>query len=135
MFALEDRYWWFKSKRLFLQAALGTVDTRLPAGPRILDIGCGTGAVLEMLSSYGETHGIDVEKAALTFCTERNLGNLVQSSATALPYADDVFDLIVAADMLEHLRHDAPRGPRECPRAATGRHLPLYRTRAPGALW
>ena len=62
MFALEDRYWWFKSKRLFLQAALGTVDTRLPAGPRILDIGCGTGAVLEMLSSYGETHGIDMSR-------------------------------------------------------------------------
>ena len=108
MFALEDHYWWFKSKRLFLQAALSTVDTRLPAGPRILDIGCGTGAVLEMLSTDGETHGIDIEKAALTFCAERNLGNLVQSSATALPYAADAFDLIVAADMLEHLRDDAP---------------------------
>ena len=108
MFAEEDRYWWFASKRLYLQAALRIVDTRLPAKPRILDIGCGTGAVMGMLSALGETHGIDIETAALTFCGERELGNLVQSSATALPYADRSFDLIVIADMLEHLRHDAP---------------------------
>ena len=108
MFAVEDRYWWFASKRLFLQAALRIVNTRLPENPRILDIGCGTGAVMGMLSSLGETYGIDIETAALTFCGERNLGNLVQSSATALPYADRSFDLIVIADMLEHLRHDGP---------------------------
>lgn len=108
MFAMEDRYWWFASKRLFLQAALGTIGARLPANPRILDVGCGTGAVLEMLDPLGEIHGIDIETAALSFCAERDLGNLVQSSATALPYADNSFDLIVIADMLEHLREDAP---------------------------
>jgi SAM-dependent methyltransferase len=108
MFAMEDHYWWFQAKRHFLQAALGTVSERLPARPRILDIGCGTGAVLEMLAPHGEAHGIDIESAALAFCAERQLGNLVQSSAAALPYADGSFDLIVAADMLEHLPEDAP---------------------------
>lgn len=107
MFASEDRYWWFASKRLYLQAVLGTVRERLPVSPRILDVGCGTGAVLDMLSALGETHGIDVESAALAFCAERNLANLVQSSAAALPYADGTFDLIVMADMLEHLQDDA----------------------------
>lgn len=107
MFALEDRYWWFASKRLFLQAALSTLQARLPANPRTLDVGCGTGAVLEMLSSLGQTHGIDIERDALAFCSERNLANLVQSSAAALPYADGSFDVIVMADMLEHLWDDA----------------------------
>ena len=115
MFALEDRYWWFKSKRLFLQTALRTLQGRLPAHPRILDVGCGTGAIMEMLAHRGEIHGIDIETAALAFCGERGLGNLVQSSAAALPYANDAFDLIVIADMLEHLRHDAP-AVRECAR-------------------
>lgn len=108
MFAAEDHYWWFKSKRIFLQAALRALRGHLPVNPRILDVGCGTGAIMEMLASQGEIHGIDIERAALTFCGERDLSNLVQSSAAALPYADDSFDLIVIADMLEHLSHDAP---------------------------
>ncbi len=115
MFAMEDRYWWFRSKRLFLQAAVRTMRDRLPAAPRILDVGCGTGAVMEMLALLGEVHGVDVEREALAFCAERRLGNLAQATATALPYADGSFDVVVVADMLEHLREDAT-AVRQCAR-------------------
>jgi methylase of polypeptide subunit release factors len=41
--------------------------------PRILDVGCGTGANLLMLSKYGDAEGVDVSKDALAFCRERGL--------------------------------------------------------------
>jgi SAM-dependent methyltransferase len=108
MFALEDRYWWFRAKRAFLASALTGVRQRLPDHPRILDVGCGTGAVLAFLETWGTPFGIDREAEALAFCRERGHTCLAQGQAERLPFADGVFDLVVMADMLEHLPADVP---------------------------
>src|SRR6185436_19940449 len=72
----------------------------------ILDVGCGTGANLEMLSQFGMAEGVDVSAEALEFCRERGLQQVKQGAAEALPYANDSFDLVTGLDVVEHLDDD-----------------------------
>ena len=71
-----------------------------------LDIGCGTGANLLMLSKYGDAEGVDISDDALAFCRERGLQKLKKGAAEELPYRDSEFDLITALDVVEHLDDD-----------------------------
>ena len=70
-FDIEDSYWWsVGTRRIFLEML---EDVRNPAVTRTLDVGCGTGANLLMLSKYGDAEGVDVSEDALAFCRERGL--------------------------------------------------------------
>src|SRR6185369_6926085 len=72
----------------------------------ILDVGCGTGANLEMLSEFGVAEGVDVSTEALSFCQARGLENVKLGAAEALPYEDNSFDLVTGLDVVEHLDDD-----------------------------
>ena len=52
MAELDDRHWWYRARRRIL-AELIRREVRLPADARILEIGCGTGHNLQMLSGFG----------------------------------------------------------------------------------
>jgi SAM-dependent methyltransferase len=74
--------------------------------PRILDVGCGTGANLLMLSKYGDAEGVDISEDALAFCRERGLDKVKLGAAEELPYDDGTFDLVTAFDVVEHIDDD-----------------------------
>src|SRR5258708_16044342 len=74
--------------------------------PRILDVGCGTGANLQMLAEFGAAEGVDVSAEALDFCRARGLGAVRQGAAESLPYGDTQFDLVTGLDVVEHLDDD-----------------------------
>ena len=104
MFEVEDRYWWFVSRR---ELVLKLVNTFIDMStPLILDIGCGTGATASALQKIGRVIGVDFSPLALDACRRRRLDRLIQARAGALPFANDVIDLIVATDVLEHLEDD-----------------------------
>jgi len=73
---------------------------------RILDIGCGTGALMAELQSFGEVYGVDPSEKAIMFCQARGLWNVTRGSVTNIPYPDDYFDVILALDVLEHIEDD-----------------------------
>jgi SAM-dependent methyltransferase len=72
---------------------------------RILDVGCGTGANLEMLQQFGEASGVDVSDDALEFCRQKGL-DVQKGLAEDLPYEDETFDVTTALDVIEHLDDD-----------------------------
>ncbi|HUF04685.1 MAG TPA: class I SAM-dependent methyltransferase [Aridibacter sp.] len=75
------------------------------SGPRILDVGCGTGANLEMLSEFGEAEGVDVSDEALTICKSKGLA-VHKGLAEELPFEDELFDIVTGLDVIEHLDDD-----------------------------
>ena len=107
MFRIEQSHWWYTGRRKiladFVEAICRQVTDRRP---RILDVGCGTGANLLMLSNYGDAEGVDVSEDALAFCRERGLEKVQLGAGEELPYEDGTFDLVTAFDVVEHMDDD-----------------------------
>src|SRR5258705_13321483 len=110
---VEESHWWFFGRRQiirnFLQRIFGDLTASAKEGDstlKILDVGCGTGANLEMLSEFGVAEGVDVSEEALSFCQARGLEKVKLGAAEALPYDDNSFDLTTGLDVVEHLDDD-----------------------------
>lgn len=107
MYRVEGSHWWFVGRRRILSSFVRRIVENLNnPQPRILDVGCGTGANLEMLAQFGEPEGVDVSIDALDFCQTRGLHNVRQGEAEHLPYEDKAFDLVTGLDVVEHLDND-----------------------------
>lgn len=107
LFRVEQSHWWHIGRRKILAGFVEDICRRVTdRRPRILDVGCGTGANLLMLSKYGEAEGVDISEDALAFCRERGLDKVKLGAAEELPYEDGTFDLVTAFDVVEHMDDD-----------------------------
>lgn len=71
----------------------------------VLEVGCGTGAVLSELPGRFAIHGIDIDPAALVECRiQVPVASLVQSDALELPYSDNSFDVVYSHFLLLWVR-------------------------------
>ena len=126
-YELEDHNWWFVGMRRIGLALLAPAWERPPgtAPPRILDVGCGTGIVLEHLEPYGPATGLDFSATALEFCRKRGATRLVQGKGEHLPFADDSFDVVTAFGVVEHIDDDRGALAEWCRVLKPGGHLVL----------
>jgi SAM-dependent methyltransferase len=102
--AVEDWHFWYAVRRDILELLLA--ELRLPAGARLLDIGCGTGGSAPVLARHGEAIGLDRELRSFRLSMDRPYRHRVVSGAETLPFADGSFEAVVALDVLEHLDDD-----------------------------
>jgi len=68
---VEGKHWWYLGRRRIMASFVGRIALELrrdnDTAPRILDVGCGTGGNLEMLSEFGAVEGVDVSHDAVEF--------------------------------------------------------------------
>ena len=106
MAELADVHWWYVARRKIL-AELIRREVRPPPKARILEIGCGTGHNLGMLSAFGTVDGLEVDEEARTAAGKRQ-GKAILSAP--LPELTGVrrhtYDLIAALDVIEHVEDD-----------------------------
>ena len=75
-------------------------------GARLLDVGCGLGMYVRRFRAFSEdVHGVDVDAERVAEAS-RNLPNIRQAPAEALPYEDDAFDMVLLHEVLEHVDDD-----------------------------
>ena len=77
----------------------------VPPPARVLDVGCGTGALAERLAESGyEVVGLDPSAGMLEVMRRRAPATVaVQGSATEMPFADGEFDLSVSVATMHHI--------------------------------
>jgi SAM-dependent methyltransferase len=106
-YEMEGKHWWFVGRRKIIESFVERVCRDIgKRRARILDVGCGTGANLQMLANYGVAEGVDISPEALEFCRARGLSKVKLGPAEALPFEDASFDLVTGLDVVEHLDDD-----------------------------
>ncbi len=103
---LEDRHWWFQGRRRIVAALLGAL--KLPDNAKLLDLGCGTGGNLEMLSGFGAVTGIELDANAAELARQRGSVSVLPGRLPDnLPVGEEGFNCVTMLDVLEHIEQDA----------------------------
>lgn len=99
---VEDSYWWYAVLR---ESVNSEVKAQLAgkSDARILDAGCGTGGMMEVLRRENPAwriSGLDFSPQAIEHTRQRGFTDVTQGSVDALPYLDASFDAVVSLDVL-----------------------------------
>jgi SAM-dependent methyltransferase len=105
MAELDDRHWWYRARRKIL-ADLIRREANLPPNAKILEIGCGTGHNLAMLSGFGHVDGLELDDEAAALSEKRLGRGILRSPLPELDGVTDDYDLIGAFDVIEHIDDD-----------------------------
>ncbi len=104
----DDFAGWYENQRgrgyhrMLDDLEVGLIE-RYGRARRVLEVGCGTGLLLERAREFAaEAIGVDLSRGMLTRARERAL-TVIQASATALPFADDHFDVTCSFKVLPHV--------------------------------
>jgi methionine biosynthesis protein MetW len=90
------------------QQILETLASLVPEGSRVLDLGCGNGAMLEYLQKQrGCTgYGVELDDANVLACAQRGVEVLQLNLDQGLKlFGDQSFDVVLQIDTLQHLRN------------------------------
>ncbi len=103
---LEAANFWFRARNTLV---LHAIQTYIPHFRSMLEIGCGTGYVLNGVSEkFPGAHlfGSEIFLSGLDFASARvPRAQFMQMDARQIPYEDE-FDVVGAFDVLEHIKED-----------------------------
>ncbi len=90
------------------------IKGRVPPGGSVLDVGCGSGAIVKRLRAEGyNAWGTEVSAYILDHCDVP--GYVLKASVTDLPFKDDSFDLVFSNGLWPYVPEDeVPRATAEC---------------------
>jgi len=87
---------------------LRTLAERVPQGSRVLDLGCGDGAMLAHLQTHRgcSGYGIELNDANVLACVQRGVNVIQLDLERGLSlFGDASFDVVLQIDTLQHLRN------------------------------
>jgi SAM-dependent methyltransferase len=98
MYLLEREHWWYVTTHALIEHYIRNTDDGAPR--RLLDVGCGTGRLVQILQKYGAAEGFDYSEAAISFCKKRGLANVWRQDLNDWKPTPNSYDLIVSVDVL-----------------------------------
>lgn len=101
----EDRHWWFIARRIIINKVLNYffLNKKLNS---ILEIGCGSGGNLELLSAFGKVHAMELDEYCIEIADKRNICKVKRGSLPDNIPLSGKFELICMFDVLEHIDDD-----------------------------
>lgn len=104
---LEEDHWWFVGRRRIVTSVLRSFVRDDRESRAVLDVGCGTGGMLNALSAFGHVTGMDGSRFAIDRARER-CGCRVEWGLLPepMPFEPSSFDVVTALDVIEHVDDD-----------------------------
>lgn len=104
----ED-YWKKRLKRNYMSLMprhyeIARIIIKTKNSGRVLDLGCGEGHILKMLSNAYEKYGVDISKTALRLANDKNIHIELCNLNKDFPF-DIKFNFIICSEVLEHLEN------------------------------
>ena len=100
----DQHHWWFLGRQAVLR---GVLRTTLPAGGlRLVEIGCGGGALLPAAAEFGDVVGVEASADFLEVARRRGFTVLRGALPDELPLGAEAFDGALLLDVLEHIEDD-----------------------------
>ena len=90
------------------KTTMQAIAALVPAGSRVLDLGCGDGALLDYLQRERgcSGYGIEIDDANVLACARRGVNVIQLNLEEGLAmFADHSFDVVLQIDTLQHLRN------------------------------
>ncbi len=90
------------------QATMHAIAALVPEGARVLDLGCGDGALLDFLQRQRgcSGYGVELSDANVLACVRRGVNVLQLNLEDGLAiFEDNSFDVVLQIDTLQHLRN------------------------------
>jgi methionine biosynthesis protein MetW len=88
--------------------AMELIAQLVPKGSRVLDLGCGNGALLAHLRDTRQCsgYGIEIDDANVLACTQRGVNVIQLNLEDGLAiFEDQSFDVVLQLDTMQHLRN------------------------------
>jgi SAM-dependent methyltransferase len=108
VYAVEARvsnsHWWFAGRRRLFTRLIRALDPN--RSWLVLEVGAGTGANLSVLRNIGARRVVACDLSVDALRLSGSEATLARADATRLPFRSDSIDLLLAADVIEHLDDD-----------------------------
>lgn len=101
----EHNHWWFVGRRELFRSVL----TPVSKSSDVLDVGSSSGTNLRLCSSIGIRNVVSLDyssRVASALRSKYPSYSHTQGDAQMLPFRSSTFDVVLATDLLEHLRDD-----------------------------
>ncbi len=88
--------------------ALSLIAGLVPAGSRVLDLGCGSGELLALLRQERDCsgYGIEIDPDHIGTCVRKGVPVIQRNLEEGLAmFEDGSFDVVLQVDTLQHIRH------------------------------
>jgi len=100
----QGNNFWFYRKTEFIGILLDNL--KLDKNIKILNIGAGTGQDLDTIKKFGTVTVLDIDQKALNLIPDNIVEKKILADACDTKLPESNFDLILAFDLLEHIKDD-----------------------------
>lgn len=100
MYNLETNFWWYRVLHELVDSTVNSYKKEEKI--KILDAGCGTGRMMEILQKYGWVEGIDFSEDAVEYAKSRGLGRIGMGDLNDYCFEKDKYNAVICLDVLYH---------------------------------